>query len=145
WDRHWLEVPHVLPTRREATEQTRSSKAIAIQRKPASAGQQHHHRNNRNGGKENENKPPRRFSVRYHQISAEGQHTAGQQDEEPLFARGIQRHRAGKPRQDRIDPTFGGLHHAPPGSSMMTRVIEKIGAGEGNRTLVISLEGCCST
>jgi hypothetical protein len=24
-------------------------------------------------------------------------------------------------------------------------VIEKIGAGEGNRTLVISLEGCCST
>ena len=27
----------------------------------------------------------------------------------------------------------------------MTQVIEKIGAGEGNRTLVISLEGCCST
>jgi hypothetical protein len=24
-------------------------------------------------------------------------------------------------------------------------VIENIGAGEGNRTLVISLEGCCST
>jgi hypothetical protein len=24
-------------------------------------------------------------------------------------------------------------------------MIEKIGAGEGNRTLVISLEGCCST
>ena len=24
-------------------------------------------------------------------------------------------------------------------------VIEKIGAGEGNRTLVFSLEGCCST
>ena len=27
----------------------------------------------------------------------------------------------------------------------MTQVLEKIGAGEGNRTLVISLEGCCST
>jgi hypothetical protein len=25
------------------------------------------------------------------------------------------------------------------------QVIEKIGAGEGNRTLVFSLEGCCST
>ena len=25
------------------------------------------------------------------------------------------------------------------------QIIEKIGAGEGNRTLVISLEGCCST
>jgi hypothetical protein len=25
------------------------------------------------------------------------------------------------------------------------QVLEKIGAGEGNRTLVISLEGCCST
>jgi hypothetical protein len=24
-------------------------------------------------------------------------------------------------------------------------MIESIGAGEGNRTLVISLEGCCST
>jgi hypothetical protein len=29
--------------------------------------------------------------------------------------------------------------------SIMAQVIEKIGAGEGNRTLVISLEGCCST
>ena len=27
----------------------------------------------------------------------------------------------------------------------MAQVIEKTGAGEGNRTLVISLEGCCST
>ena len=27
----------------------------------------------------------------------------------------------------------------------MTEVPENIGAGEGNRTLVISLEGCCST
>ena len=27
----------------------------------------------------------------------------------------------------------------------MAQVLEKIGAGEGNRTLVISLEGCCST
>jgi hypothetical protein len=27
----------------------------------------------------------------------------------------------------------------------MTQIIEKVGAGEGNRTLVISLEGCCST
>jgi hypothetical protein len=27
----------------------------------------------------------------------------------------------------------------------MNQVIENIGAGEGNRTLVISLEGCCST
>ena len=27
----------------------------------------------------------------------------------------------------------------------MTQVLENIGAGEGNRTLVISLEGCCST
>src|SRR5262245_27309441 len=27
----------------------------------------------------------------------------------------------------------------------MTQVLEKTGAGEGNRTLVISLEGCCST
>src|SRR6516162_7604060 len=26
-----------------------------------------------------------------------------------------------------------------------TQVLENIGAGEGNRTLVISLEGCCST
>ena len=30
-------------------------------------------------------------------------------------------------------------------ASKSTQVIEKIGAGEGNRTLVISLEGCCST
>jgi hypothetical protein len=28
---------------------------------------------------------------------------------------------------------------------MMLEVIENIGAGEGNRTLVFSLEGCCST
>ena len=28
---------------------------------------------------------------------------------------------------------------------MMRQVLENIGAGEGNRTLVISLEGCCST
>ena len=27
----------------------------------------------------------------------------------------------------------------------VTEVPENIGAGEGNRTLVISLEGCCST
>ena len=27
----------------------------------------------------------------------------------------------------------------------MLEVIENIGAGEGNRTLVFSLEGCCST
>ena len=27
----------------------------------------------------------------------------------------------------------------------MPQAIENIGAGEGNRTLVISLEGCCST
>src|SRR5262249_18100739 len=27
----------------------------------------------------------------------------------------------------------------------VTQALEKIGAGEGNRTLVISLEGCCST
>ena len=27
----------------------------------------------------------------------------------------------------------------------MPEVIENIGAGEGNRTLVFSLEGCCST
>jgi hypothetical protein len=27
----------------------------------------------------------------------------------------------------------------------MRQVIENIGAGEGNRTLVFSLEGCCST
>ena len=27
----------------------------------------------------------------------------------------------------------------------MQQVLEKIGAGEGNRTLVFSLEGCCST
>src|SRR4051794_20672879 len=27
----------------------------------------------------------------------------------------------------------------------MSQVLENIGAGEGNRTLVISLEGCCST
>jgi hypothetical protein len=27
----------------------------------------------------------------------------------------------------------------------MREVIENIGAGEGNRTLVFSLEGCCST
>jgi hypothetical protein len=27
----------------------------------------------------------------------------------------------------------------------MAQVVEIIGAGEGNRTLVISLEGCCST
>jgi hypothetical protein len=27
----------------------------------------------------------------------------------------------------------------------MPQVLEKIGAGEGNRTLVISLEGFCST
>ena len=28
------------------------------------------------------------------------------------------------------------------GTTTMTQVLEKIGAGEGNRTLVISLEGC---
>jgi hypothetical protein len=28
---------------------------------------------------------------------------------------------------------------------MMLEVPENIGAGEGNRTLVFSLEGCCST
>ena len=28
---------------------------------------------------------------------------------------------------------------------MMRQVLENIGAGEGNRTLVFSLEGCCST
>jgi hypothetical protein len=28
---------------------------------------------------------------------------------------------------------------------MMMQVLKNIGAGEGNRTLVISLEGCCST
>src|SRR6476659_6412950 len=27
----------------------------------------------------------------------------------------------------------------------MAQIIENVGAGEGNRTLVISLEGCCST
>ena len=27
----------------------------------------------------------------------------------------------------------------------MVQALENIGAGEGNRTLVISLEGCCST
>ena len=27
----------------------------------------------------------------------------------------------------------------------MSKTIEKAGAGEGNRTLVFSLEGCCST
>jgi hypothetical protein len=27
----------------------------------------------------------------------------------------------------------------------MQQVLENIGAGEGNRTLVFSLEGCCST
>ena len=27
----------------------------------------------------------------------------------------------------------------------MIQVLENIGAGEGNRTLVFSLEGCCST
>ncbi len=31
------------------------------------------------------------------------------------------------------------------GMRTMTQVLEKAGAGEGNRTLVISLEGCCST
>jgi hypothetical protein len=31
------------------------------------------------------------------------------------------------------------------GGASVTQAVEKIGAGEGNRTLVISLEGCCST
>ena len=31
------------------------------------------------------------------------------------------------------------------GGLPMRQAFEKIGAGEGNRTLVISLEGCCST
>jgi hypothetical protein len=31
------------------------------------------------------------------------------------------------------------------GMSGMAQVVENVGAGEGNRTLVISLEGCCST
>jgi hypothetical protein len=31
------------------------------------------------------------------------------------------------------------------GAMIMAQVLEKIGAGEGNRTLVISLEGFCST
>src|SRR5262245_61488732 len=30
-------------------------------------------------------------------------------------------------------------------TAAVTQVLEEIGAGEGNRTLVISLEGCCST
>jgi hypothetical protein len=36
-------------------------------------------------------------------------------------------------------------HLCQNGRPSMTQVLEKIGAGEGNRTLVISLEGCCST
>src|SRR5262245_35022783 len=31
------------------------------------------------------------------------------------------------------------------GVKAMVQVLENVGAGEGNRTLVISLEGCCST
>ena len=31
------------------------------------------------------------------------------------------------------------------GTAHVTKVIKNVGAGEGNRTLVISLEGCCST
>jgi hypothetical protein len=38
-------------------------------------------------------------------------------------------------------------HHpaCPNGELRMREVPEKFGAGEGNRTLVFSLEGCCST
>ena len=36
-------------------------------------------------------------------------------------------------------------HSCPNGKLIMPQVIENIGAGEGNRTLVFSLEGCCST
>jgi hypothetical protein len=36
-------------------------------------------------------------------------------------------------------------HDRNPGPNEMGQVPENIGAGEGNRTLVFSLEGCCST
>src|SRR3954454_18575461 len=36
-------------------------------------------------------------------------------------------------------------HSSQNGGAPMTQAIEKIGAGRGNRTLVFSLEGCCST
>jgi hypothetical protein len=36
-------------------------------------------------------------------------------------------------------------HACPNGKLAMPEVLENIGAGEGNRTLVFSLEGCCST
>ena len=32
-----------------------------------------------------------------------------------------------------------------PAATAHDAIFEKVGAGEGNRTLVISLEGCCST
>ena len=51
------------------------------------------------------------------------------------------------------DPTLTAMfshsneqkHSCPSGKPVLRQVSENIGAGEGNRTLVFSLEGCCST
>jgi hypothetical protein len=39
----------------------------------------------------------------------------------------------------------GAAVHRARGPNDIAEVLENIGAGEGNRTLVFSLEGCCST
>jgi|SRR6266481_4416600 hypothetical protein len=50
-----------------------------------------------------------------------------------------------KPEHNLTDSSsFVGMACRNDGTGM-TQVVETIGAGEGNRTLVISLEGCCST
>ena len=41
--------------------------------------------------------------------------------------------------------TAGNLRGAKAGLPTGAALAAKVGAGEGNRTLVISLEGCCST
>jgi hypothetical protein len=45
----------------------------------------------------------------------------------------------------RSDIRMSGSPACPNGNPRMLEVLEKAGAGEGNRTLVFSLEGCCST
>src|SRR5262249_18621788 len=56
--------------------------------------------------------------------------------------------RGGEPGADKLDHLLKAPSRArsrAPREGSATACIETIGAGEGNRTLVISLEGCCST
>jgi hypothetical protein len=63
--------------------------------------------------------------------------------EPSINSRRVPTRAAGEQIADKSSSRFGMAIRNELGQ--MTLVIENIGAGEGNRTLVISLEGCCST